>query len=153
VSVVVAVDGSEAAIRAARAGLELLGMPPDAVIVTVIEVGDPMAVVGTGMAGGTMSPDEYDALQQAQSEAGTHVVDEAAAALGMRDAPRRVLRGDPAITLCEAAAELSARAIVIGTRGRGGIKRALMGSVSDHVVRNASCPVVVTAEHDGEGDA
>lgn len=39
-------------------------------------------------------------------------------------------------------------AIVIGTRGRGGIKRALLGSVSDYVVRNAPCPVVVTTAAD-----
>jgi nucleotide-binding universal stress UspA family protein len=32
----------------------------------------------------------------------------------------------------------------MGSRGRGGIKRALLGSVSDYVVRNARCPVVVT---------
>jgi nucleotide-binding universal stress UspA family protein len=32
----------------------------------------------------------------------------------------------------------------MGSRGRGGIKRALLGSVSDFVVRNASCPVVIT---------
>ena len=38
----------------------------------------------------------------------------------------------------------SATAIVIGSRGRGGIKKALLGSVSDYVVRNAPCPVVVT---------
>jgi nucleotide-binding universal stress UspA family protein len=33
--------------------------------------------------------------------------------------------------------------IVIGSRGRGGIRRALMGSVSDLVVRHAHCPVMV----------
>jgi len=33
--------------------------------------------------------------------------------------------------------------IAIGNRGRGGIRRALMGSVSDSVVRHAHCPVLV----------
>lgn len=33
--------------------------------------------------------------------------------------------------------------IVMGSRGLGGMKRALMGSVSDGVVRNAHCPVMV----------
>jgi nucleotide-binding universal stress UspA family protein len=32
----------------------------------------------------------------------------------------------------------------MGSRGRGGIKRALLGSVSDYVVRNAHCSVVIT---------
>jgi nucleotide-binding universal stress UspA family protein len=35
---------------------------------------------------------------------------------------------------------------VIGTRGRGDIKRALLGSVSDYLVRNAPCPVVVVGD-------
>jgi nucleotide-binding universal stress UspA family protein len=31
----------------------------------------------------------------------------------------------------------------VGSRGLGGIRRALMGSVSDSVVRHAHCPVLV----------
>jgi hypothetical protein len=36
--------------------------------------------------------------------------------------------------------------IVMGSKGRGGIRRALMGSVSDAVVRHAHCPVLVVRE-------
>jgi nucleotide-binding universal stress UspA family protein len=39
--------------------------------------------------------------------------------------------------------ELGAGLIVMGSRGRGGLRRALMGSVSDSVVRHAHCPVLV----------
>jgi nucleotide-binding universal stress UspA family protein len=35
---------------------------------------------------------------------------------------------------------------VMGSRGLGGIRRALMGSVSDSVVRHAHCPVLVVRE-------
>ena len=42
-----------------------------------------------------------------------------------------------------AAEELGAGLIVVGSRGQGGIRRALMGSVSDSVVRHAHCPVMV----------
>ena len=41
------------------------------------------------------------------------------------------------------AEEIRAGLIVIGSRGRGGVRRALMGSVSDSVVRHAHCPVLV----------
>jgi nucleotide-binding universal stress UspA family protein len=41
------------------------------------------------------------------------------------------------------AEELGVGLIVVGSRGRGGIRRALMGSVSDSVVRQAHCPVMV----------
>jgi len=39
--------------------------------------------------------------------------------------------------------EIGAGLIVMGSRGRGGVRRALMGSVSDSVVRHAHCPVLV----------
>jgi nucleotide-binding universal stress UspA family protein len=38
--------------------------------------------------------------------------------------------------------------IVLGSRGLGGVKRALMGSVSDSVVRHAHCPVLVVRKED-----
>ena len=41
------------------------------------------------------------------------------------------------------AEELGAGLIVMGSRDHGGIRRALMGSVSDSVVRHAHCPVLV----------
>ena len=46
------------------------------------------------------------------------------------------------------AEEIRVGLIVVGSRGRGGIRRALMGSVSDSVVRHAHCPVLVV--HRGE---
>ena len=39
--------------------------------------------------------------------------------------------------------ELGVGLIVMGSRGLGGVRRALMGSVSDSVVRHAHCPVLV----------
>jgi nucleotide-binding universal stress UspA family protein len=44
------------------------------------------------------------------------------------------------------AEELGAGLIVIGSRGLGGVRRALMGSVSDSVVRHAHCPVLVVRQ-------
>jgi nucleotide-binding universal stress UspA family protein len=41
------------------------------------------------------------------------------------------------------AEEIGAGLIVMGSRGLGGVRRALMGSVSDSVVRHAHCPVMV----------
>ncbi len=52
-----------------------------------------------------------------------------------------------AITVAEQivsqAEEIRAGLIVVGSRGLGGIRRALMGSVSDSVVRHVHCPVLV----------
>ena len=51
--------------------------------------------------------------------------------------------GRPEREIIALAEELSARLIIPGSRGRGGVRRALMGSVSDSVVRHAHCPVMV----------
>jgi len=45
--------------------------------------------------------------------------------------------------IVQAAEDIGAGLIVIGSRGLGGVRRALMGSVSDSVVRHAHCPVLV----------
>jgi nucleotide-binding universal stress UspA family protein len=147
-TLVVAVDGSEVSLQAVRSGLALVGDVSDAIVVTVVEQADPMDVTGTGFAGGTMSPAEFDEHQREVTAEGERVVADAVASLGLTDARTRVLYGQPGAALCNFAADSGARGIVIGSRGRGGLKRALLGSVSDHVVRNAPCPVVVS----GEGD-
>jgi len=51
--------------------------------------------------------------------------------------------GEVAEEVVGLAEELEADLIVVGTRGRSVIGKALMGSVSDSVVRHARCPVVV----------
>jgi universal stress protein A len=49
---------------------------------------------------------------------------------------------DPRHAVVDAAKELKADLVVIGTHGRKGLKRALLGSVAESVVRFAPCPVL-----------
>ena len=49
----------------------------------------------------------------------------------------------PGQAIIDAANEENAFCIVMGTRGRSKLKKALLGSVSDYVVKNADIPVVV----------
>ena len=51
--------------------------------------------------------------------------------------------GDPATEIVRAAQEWPADIIVMGSHGREGISRALLGSVAESVVRHAPCPVLV----------
>jgi nucleotide-binding universal stress UspA family protein len=144
-TVLLCADGSELSTEALTVGSALLRPDTKTVVVTVIEPPDPTLVTGTGIAGGTMSPDDFDELVQEQEVEGEEIVKQAAAALAI-DSETRVERGAPGPTICSLASELSAAGIVIGSRGRGGLKRALLGSVSDYVVRNAPCPVIVTGQ-------
>lgn len=47
------------------------------------------------------------------------------------------------------AEDIDAGMIVIGSRGFGGMRRALMGNVADSVVRHAHCPVLVVRPNEG----
>ena len=58
--------------------------------------------------------------------------------------PKKHLRNErPDQEIVALAEELAAGRIGMGGRGLGGMKRTLMGSVSDSVVRHAHCPVLV----------
>jgi nucleotide-binding universal stress UspA family protein len=48
--------------------------------------------------------------------------------------------------IVEVAEEIGAGLIVLGSRGHGRLRRALMGSISDAVVRHAHCPVTIVRE-------
>jgi nucleotide-binding universal stress UspA family protein len=56
--------------------------------------------------------------------------------------------GTAAAEITDLAEELDVGLVVVGSRGLGGIRRALMGSVSDSVVRHAHCPVLVVRKEE-----
>jgi nucleotide-binding universal stress UspA family protein len=140
--VVLCTDGSEASIRALSEGMAVV-RPGEVVVLTVAAAPDPMLVTGTGFAGGTLTAAEYAEHEQLIEEDGQRVVEAARASLGLDSATVVVLRGEAGQAICQYAAEQGAAVVVVGTRGHGGIKRAILGSVADHVVRSAPCPVVV----------
>ena len=146
--IIVCTDGSDAATHAARSGLSVVGSGGRPVFVTVIEPIDPSLVTGTGFAGGTTTPEELDADFKARFGAAQSLLEETRTELGGGDGETAVLEGSPGPAVCSYAGEIGAKAIVMGSRGRGGVRRALLGSVSDHVVRNAPCPVVITGPAD-----
>jgi nucleotide-binding universal stress UspA family protein len=53
------------------------------------------------------------------------------------------LEGDPATEISRYAADAGIDVIVIGTHGRTGVDRLVMGSVAEKVMREASCSVLV----------
>jgi nucleotide-binding universal stress UspA family protein len=141
--VLLCTDGSELALTAIRQGLDLLATPDRIVLLSVASPIDPTLVTGTGFAGGVMTYDEKNDLVEAQRAAAQSHLDETVDALGLTGAETLVVTGDAGHEICRVAEELPASVVVLGTHGRGGLKRAIMGSTSDHVVRHCVCPVLV----------
>jgi nucleotide-binding universal stress UspA family protein len=56
--------------------------------------------------------------------------------------------GDPARAILQTALELDADLIVVGTHQREGVERLVLGSVAEHVLRGAHCPVLVAMPKD-----
>lgn len=146
--ILVATDGSDHAVDAAVRGLAVLGAADSVVLVCVVHT---PTVVSSGMesgfAGGMATPEVVDAAWVGAKEDADDSIDRTIAALPDGLAiERRVETGEPGLAIVAAAEELGVDAVVIGTRGRGAVKRALLGSVSTHVVHNAPCPVLVVRE-------
>jgi nucleotide-binding universal stress UspA family protein len=135
--VLLATDGSEEATVAAQ-------------IVTDLgkKTGSEVHVVHVGEIPITHYPDRfgYRALyeeheREARQLLETQVESIKAAAATVAQEHLRMGKADEEVVVL--AEELGADLIAMGGRGLGGVKRALMGSVSDSVVRHAHCPVLV----------
>lgn len=147
-TLVVATDGSDLALQAAVRGLSLTKPVEDVLVVSVLD----LMISGedaTGHAGPTMTPELPEAANSETRRHGEAAV--AAVADAIRDAGyapetvrTRLIEGDAGSSLCRVAGDVEASALIVGSRGRGGLKRALLGSVSDYVVRNAPCTVIVS---------
>ena len=148
--VVLAYDGSEEAQAALREAVALFGDRP-MIVASVWEPGLAMATMmppaGEPSMGYLPDPAEVDAIDRAQSghavdvaEAGARLARELGAtaeAVSMPDS------ASIAETLIAIADERDARAIVVGSRGLGGIKARVLGSTSRKVLHDTHRPVLV----------
>jgi nucleotide-binding universal stress UspA family protein len=142
---IVATDGSDDALVAARQAVTLLASPAQLSLVCVVEP-PPTATAGleSGFAGGVVDPAMVDQAWLSAFEAASAAIERTRGSLPDGTAAEAVVEhGSPGPTLCEVAERLRADVVVVGSRGRGALKRALLGSVSTFVVHNASCPVLV----------
>lgn len=88
-------------------------------------------------ASGTLTSDQHEQLETDLEEYGD----------GLKEKPPRlevyVASGNPPEEIAVYAEGVDARYVVMGTHGRSGIARAILGSVAEAVIRHAPCPVVV----------
>ena len=67
---------------------------------------------------------------------------------GSVSAQAHLSEGVPAAEIVALGEDIDAGLIVVGSRGLGGVRRALMGSVSEAVTRHAHCPVLVVRKEE-----
>jgi nucleotide-binding universal stress UspA family protein len=137
-------DGSDPAIEALQAALPLLAPTDRTIVVTVESPADPELTTGTGFSG-PASADLSAQIETTGDIAAKQHLDETVAVLGLHSAEIAAVVGKPGEAICALAESLSVSVIVMGTSGRSGLRRAMIGSTSDHVVRHAPCPVLVKA--------
>jgi len=143
--IVVGVDGSPSSIGALRWAIrqaELTGAAVEAVIAWHYPI--PTGGYGFAPTGMATSFDFEENAGKVLAEA----IGTACGPGGSVPVHARVIEGNPAQVLLGASD--GADLLVVGSRGHGGFTEALLGSVSQHCVHHARCPVVVIRgwEHD-----
>ena len=136
--ILVPVDGSGPSLHALDAAIEFAEERRDDLVlchvvnlakVAMLSGGEPQLLPGC--------LDECQTLSKA-------IVDEAVARVGGRVAvTTRSAEGDPVEQIKRLAVEIAPDVIVIGSHGRSGIGRAVLGSVAEGVMRIAPVPVIV----------
>jgi nucleotide-binding universal stress UspA family protein len=103
-----------------------------------------------GIEGSTFTPAEIDTIWAQELADAREELDRTAATLTNATVEKRVEVGDISGTIVRVAADAHVDVIVVGSHGRKGLERLLLGSTSEHVVRHAPCPVLVVREaHQG----
>ena len=140
-TVLLATDGSKDAELATTTALDLANSTSSELHIVLVEEPVYAYVDPSGYPFSTSAELEHELEQQARMRLDAEVEKIRSAGGAVAEAHLRV--GAAAAEIVDLAEEIGAGLIVMGSRGLGGIRRALMGSVSDSVVRHAHCPVLV----------
>lgn len=141
--VILATDGSAGSLRAAEFAGRLLAGADD-LEVLIAYVADPVPELQTRGTGGR-PPIDDPPLDVMIRRHGERILTSTAAALNLPNArvQSEVLVGRPAEELIMLARSVQADMIVCGRRGLSGLQELILGSVSNRLVHNAPCPVLV----------
>lgn len=135
--ILIAVDGSAGSDKAVRFAIFLAeGKEAD---ITLLNVQHSFNTLNVKL---VFSQEQIKAFQE---ESAKEVLDQAIELIdgSFRSVHTLFRAGDPGKEICAEAKKSGADLIVMGHRGLGGVKRAIMGSVSTHVLHEAPCPVLI----------
>jgi nucleotide-binding universal stress UspA family protein len=146
-TIVAGIDGSEASKIVLRWAIEEAALRGDAV--TAVHAYLPLDATWAALPEVALASIPPETLEHDAQERATAILDEALAELDTQvTVTSKVVAGRPADVLIEAARD--ADMLVVGSRGHGGFRGLLLGSVSHQVVTHAVVPTVVvpTRRHD-----
>ena len=140
--ILIATDGSPAALQAVEFGLELAEEhQAEPTFVHVAPAADVLPVAGFAMAGPVSVPHELAEADRSSLDEACEIADERGI-----EARTKLLAGDAARQIVAYADEVDADLIVVGSRGLGAIGSTLLGSVSRKVLDDAKRPVLIVRE-------
>jgi nucleotide-binding universal stress UspA family protein len=139
--ILLATDGSEEARQATQAAAELSEDTGSEVHVTYV-LPSPTELRGHHLYSKEVM---RSVLERAEEDGRSFLEDQAEQlrASGGKVAETHLRAGEPDKEIVKLSEELGAGTIVMGSRGLGALRRALMGGVSESVVKHAHCPVFV----------
>ena len=144
--ILIATDGSKFSEKAAKVGIELAKLSGGKVIIVyVADISKYVSSAGLIPPFGGVSPDAINDVVASIRETGekaTLQVNELARAAGVIS-ERRIVEGNPHSEILRIAEDEKIDAIVMGSIGKTGLERFLMGSVAEKVVHNSKLPVLI----------
>jgi len=146
-TIVVGVDGSKASVRALRFAIDEARIH-GADVKAVHAWHAPPLAYGAGMAPVPVNLGAYSEVAQTGLEKNLEEVGAANSGVTVRPVVRQ---GRPADVICEEAE--GAELLVVGSRGLGGFRGLLLGSVSQQCAHHAPCPVVIVPNGIADEDA
>lgn len=136
--ILIPTDGSDAVTPAVEMAFDLAATH-DATLHALFIVDQPPSVSGTGE--GFRGLDNLLNALEEEGHQATAAIEERAENRGI-ETVTAVRRGNPHDDILSYATEEDIKLIVMGTHGRTGVKRALLGSVTENVVRHSEIPVL-----------
>ncbi len=141
--ILLATDGSDSS-EAAFSVVQSRPWPADTVVLVLSVVQPPLPMVDPTTA---LAPIQFETVASQLTEATRRSVNRSAERLRDHLAVETAIRtGDPRLEIVQAAEDWKADLIVLGSHGRTGVSRWLLGSVAEYVVRHAPCSVEVARE-------
>jgi nucleotide-binding universal stress UspA family protein len=137
--ILLATDGSDESDLAATTAAEMAKSTDSELDVIYVLEGEPGHLPPRGL---VQYPQRYEDLKEESRRIRDRHVEKIEAS-GGSVSNAHLATGNAADQIVAYAQDQGAGLIVMGSRGLGGIRRALMGSVSDAVVRHAHCPVMI----------